>query len=322
MKIADLFSGIGGMRLAVEQSAKELNINPKTIFSCDINKKSEETYKMNFCTDNFHGDIRLIPNNNLNNIIGMHDLLIAGFPCPPFSLAGVVKRNSLNQEHGFNDLAGNLFPDIINVLKKTRPRAFLLENVSHLKGHNKGETLKKMIKLLKNIDYFVPNPEILVASDFGLPQKRKRIFIVGFKKKSKFIYPKGLNTETKVGSILEKEIDNKYFISEKLWTSHIERKARNRSRGLGFGYSSVDKDSPYTRTLSARYYKDGSEILLKVPGHKTPRKLTPRECARLQGFPDSFKIHPSDNEAYRQFGNSVPVPVVSAVVTEIIKAIN
>ena len=309
--LVDLFCGVGGIRLGFDRAAKKLKIKTETVFACDLNEKAASVYKKNFSINNFHGNIRDI--TNYKKVIGKHDILLAGFPCPPFSQAGVVKRNSLNRKHGFSDKEGNLFPDIINVLKDTKPKAFFLENVSHLRMHNKEKTFKRMIKELHQIGYETINYEILNSKDFGLPQSRRRIYIIGFRDFKFFQFPVGTNKKTSVGNILEKKVDNKYFISQKLWKSHQERKERNKKRGMGFGYSLVHPEDSYTRTLSARYYKDGSEILLKVKGKSVPRKLTPRECARLQGFPDSFKLHDSDVENYKQFGNSVPVNVIEKI---------
>ena len=322
LKITDLFAGIGGMRLGVELAAKKLGIDVQTVFCCENDKKSVNTYKANFAQEEeIFGDIKKLKTEDISGTIKNHDLLLAGFPCPGFSLAGVVKRNSLNRKHGFADRKGNLFPDIVRILKIKKPKTFLLENVPYIKSHNEGRTFKKILKDLESIGYYVPAPEVLSSSDFGLPQKRRRIYIVGFRKFTLFNYPGVLNKKNDVASILEKNIDPKYFISKKLWTSHKARKERNKKKGVGFGYGLVTPESSHTRTLSARYYKDGSEILLKVNGSKTPRKLTPRECARLQGFPNSFKIPVSDVEAYKQFGNSVPVPVVKAIALEMLKNI-
>lgn len=319
IKFVDLFCGVGGIRLGFERAAKKLKIKTETVFACDLNEKSASVYKKNFSIKNFHGNIRDI--NNYKKIIGKHDILMAGFPCPPFSQAGVVKRNSLNRKHGFSDKEGNLFPDIINVLRETQPKAFLLENVSHLKMHNKEKTFKRMIRELHGVGYETVDYELLNSKDFGLPQSRRRLYIIGFKKFKLFQFPVGRNRKTSIGKILEENVDKKYFISQKLWKSHQERKERNKQRGVGFGYSLVKPEDDYTRTLSARYYKDGSEILLKVNGSSVPRKLTPRECARLQGFPDSFKLHESDNESYKQFGNSVPVTVIEKIATNILNQI-
>jgi|TARA_Y100000294_G_scaffold93950_2_gene87437 DNA (cytosine-5)-methyltransferase 1 len=322
LKIIDLFAGIGGMRHGVELAAKKLGIDVQTVFCCEKDEKAVNTYKINFSQEeNIFGDIKKLKTEDISRVINNHDLLLAGFPCPGFSLAGVVKRKSLGKKHGFSDTKGNLFPDIVRILKVKKPKAFLLENVPYILSHNKGRTFKRILKGLENVGYYVPQPEVLTSSDFGLPQKRRRIFIVGFHKFTLFNYPLSNNNNKGLKSILEKKVDEKYFISKKLWKSHIARKKRNLKRNTGFGYGLVNEKSLYTRTLSSRYYKDGSEILLQVKGRETPRKLTPRECARLQGFPNSFKIPVSDVEAYKQFGNSVSVPVVKAIALEMLKNI-
>ena len=322
VKIIDLFAGIGGMRLGTEMAAKEIGLETETVFSCEHDEKARQTYRDNFGTDEeIYGDIKELKTDDIARTVKSHDLLLAGFPCPAFSLAGLVSRNFLNRKHGFADRKGNLFPDIVRILRIKKPKSFLLENVPYIRSHNGGRTFKKILKELESVGYYVPTPEVLSSSDFGLPQKRRRIYIVGFRKFTLFNYPRALNKKNDVASILEKNIDPKYFISKKLWTSHKARKERNKKREVGFGYGLVTPESSHTRTLSRRYYKDGSEILLKVNGSKTPRKLTPRECARLQGFPNSFQIPVSDNEAYKQFGNSVSVPVVKEIALEILQRI-
>ena len=276
IKLIDLFAGIGGIRLGFEQAAKNSGLKTKTIFSCEIDEKAKQTYRSNFGTsENIFGDIKKLKNSEIKKTINDHDILLAGFPCPGFSIAGVVKRNSLNRQHGFADRKGNLFPDIVRILRIKKPKSFLLENVPYIRSHNEGKTFKKILKELDSIGYYVPTPEVLNSSDFGLPQKRRRIYIVGFRKFTLFNYPGVLKKKNDVASILEKNIDPKYFISKKLWISHKARNERNKIRGVGFGYGLVTPESSHTRTLSARYYKDGSEILLKVNGSKIPRKLTP-----------------------------------------------
>jgi DNA (cytosine-5)-methyltransferase 1 len=222
---------------------------------------------------------------------------------------------------GFSDTRGTLFFDIERILIEKKPQAFLLENVKQLKGHDKGRTLETILKHLKNIGYINIQYEVLKARDFGLPQNRERIYIVGFlNNEIKFEFPKPLKSPTKVGDILEEIVDEKYTISDKLWEGHQRRKQKNKENGKGFGYGIVNSESDYTNTISARYYKDGSEILIEQKD-KNPRKITPREAARLQGFPDTFKIPVSDNQAYQQFGNSVAVSVVEKVAEEMLKHI-
>ena len=312
----DLFAGIGGMRYALDIACKKHNKVNKTVFSSEIDKYAIKTYEANF-TPITHGDITEIKTKEVSTVVPEHDILMAGFPCQPFSNAGL--------KHGFDDTRGTLFHDIKKILKIKKPRSFLLENVSHLRGHNNGETLKTILRHLRGLGYYVPKPQILNAKNFGLPQNRSRIFIVGFLDNflGDFEYPEPTKKETSVGQILqsEKEIQmlERYIISKKLWEGHVLRKEKNKKLGKGFGYGGFTADHTHTNTLSARYYKDGGEILI-LRGRSLPRKLTPRECARLQGFRDSFKINQvSDVQLYRQFGNSIPVNVVTAVLDKMIK---
>lgn len=306
IKIIDLFAGIGGIRLGFEKAS---NNNVDCVFSSEWNKFSAATYAANFNDLVIHGDITQIN----ETLIPEHDILLAGFPCQPFSQAGLKK--------GFSDTRGTLFFDIERILIAKKPQSFLLENVKQLKGHDKGNTLKTIIKHLKDIGYENVQYEVLKARDFGLPQNRERIYIVGFLDKSiKFKFPEPTNEPTNVGKILEPNVDEKYTISDRLWEGHQRRKRENKKKGKGFGYGIVNKNSEYTNTISARYYKDGSEILIEQKG-KNPRKLTPREAARLQGFPDTFKIPVSDNQAYQQFGNSVAVNVIEKIAEQMLKHI-
>ena len=304
----DLFAGIGGIRLGLEKASKNTEKSVKCVFSSEWDKFANHTYSENF-NDEFeiYGDITKVNENNIPN----HDLLLAGFPCQAFSQAGLKK--------GFSDTRGTLFFDIERILKCKKPKAFLLENVKQLRGHDKGRTLKVIIRHLKNIGYENVQYKVLRARDFGLPQNRERIYIVGFlNNKIKFEFPVAPHTETCVGDILEHDVDKKYTISDKLWAGHKRRKRENKLKGKGFGYGIVNRYSKYTNTISARYYKDGSEILIEQK-NKNPRKLTPRECARLQGFPDNYKIPVSNTQAYKQFGNSVPVNVIEKVCENILK---
>lgn len=298
LKIADLFAGIGGIRLGFERVFGEI----QCVFSSEIDKFAVQTYSENF-GEIPSGDITKIPSEKIPDF----DVLLAGFPCQPFSSAGLKK--------GFLDERGGMFFEVVRILKEKKPSAFLLENVKNLKTHNNGKTFDTMIKTLKNLGYDVYF-EILRARDFGLPQNRERIYIVGFNFKTSFSFSKKPDIKTKLGDILEKNVDEKYTISDKLWSGHQRRKAQNKRDGKGFGYSLFDENSAYSNTLSARYYKDGSEILINQIG-KNPRKLTPRECARLQGFDESFKIPVSDNQAYKQFGNSVAVNVIEHIAQKI-----
>lgn len=302
-RIVDLFAGIGGVRLGFELASPS---NISCVFTSEWDKYSQQTYKKNFNNEIVHGDITQID----EKIIPEHDILLAGFPCQPFSQAGLKK--------GFSDTRGTLFFDIERILIEKQPKAFLLENVKRLKSHDKGNTMKVILKHLKSAGYSNLHTKVLRARDFGLPQNRERIFIIGFLDDDiEFNFPEPTFEPTRVGDILQKRIDTKYTISDRLWEGHQRRKLNNKLKGKGFGYGMVNKDSEYTNTISARYYKDGSEILIQQDG-KNPRKLTPREAARLQGFPDSFKIPVSDTQAYRQFGNSVPVNVIKAVANEMI----
>lgn len=305
VKVIDLFAGIGGIRLGVEQAFGSVDC----VFTSEIDKHAVATYKANFRDANIFGDIKQIDENDIPD----HDILLAGFPCQPFSQAG-LKR-------GFTDTRGTLFFDIERILLAKQPKAFLLENVKQLKGHNKGETFKTIIDHLTNAGYKVFY-EILKAKDFGVPQNRERIYIVGFLEHSvNFEFPKPMNISTRVGDILDDAVDEKYTISDKLWAGHKRRKEQNRLNGKGFGYGLFNKESKYANTISARYYKDGSEILIEQE-NKNPRKLTPREAARLQGFPEEYIISVSDAQAYKQFGNSVCVPVVKAIAMQMKKALN
>ena len=305
IKIIDLFAGIGGIRLGFE------NVSTDTIqcvFTSEWDKHAAETYRTNFPGEIVYGDITKIDENKIPD----HDILLAGFPCQPFSQAGL--------KMGFADTRGTLFFDIERILIAKQPGAFLLENVKQLKGHDSGRTLKTILEHLVQIGYRNINVGILKARDFGLPQNRERIYIAGFRDdKIKFSFPQPLNIKTRLGDILEKKVNDKFTISDKMWIGHQKRKERNKLNGKGFGYSLFNHDSEYANTISARYWKDGSEILIAQKG-KNPRTLTPREAARLQGFPEEFIIHPSKKQAYRQFGNSVPVNVIEAIAFEMLKA--
>lgn len=305
VKVIDLFAGIGGIRLGVEQAFGSVDC----VFTSEIDKYAVTTYKANFKDSHIFGDIKQIDENDVPD----HDILLAGFPCQPFSQAGLKK--------GFTDTRGTLFFDIEKILLAKQPKAFLLENVKQLKGHDKGRTFQTIIDHLNKAGYKVFY-EILKARDFGIPQNRERIYIVGFLDHSiNFEFPKPTNLPTRVGDILDDIVDEKYTISDKLWTGHKRRKELNKLNGKGFGYGLFNKESAYTNTISARYYKDGSEILIEQEG-KNPRKLTPREAARLQGFPEKYVIPVSDAQAYKQFGNSVCVPVVKAIAMQMRKVLN
>ncbi|WP_175991556.1 DNA (cytosine-5-)-methyltransferase [Bacillus sp. Marseille-Q1617] len=303
----DLFAGIGGIRLAFQKHGG------LSVFASEWDKFAAKTYKMNYGEEPT-GDITQVPISQIPE----HNILLGGFPCQPFSQAGLKK--------GFEDTRGTLFFDIARILKERKPQAFLLENVKQLRGHNKGKTLETILRVLReDLDYTV-EVEVLRAADFGVPQNRERVYIVGFYnplggKTIPFSFPEPTYEPTRVGDILEDEVDEKYTISDRLYQGHLRRKEEHKKKGNGFGFSLFNTESKYTNTISARYYKDGSEILIDQGPNKNPRKLTPRECARLQGFPKDFVIPVSDTQAYRQFGNSVSVPVVEAIAKNMIEAI-
>jgi len=310
----DLFAGIGGTRIAFEKAGG------KCIFTSEWDKHSQMTYYANF-GEMPHGDIKNIDEKKIPD----HDILLAGFPCQPFSIAGVSKNISLGRKHGFeHKKQGNLFFDIARILLEKQPKAFLLENVKNLKSHDKGNTFKVISETLEKLGYklFI---EIRDAK-YYVPQHRERIFIVGFRKdiypNVEFKFPAFPPEQKKIADILNKKVDTKYTLTDGLWKYLQDYAAKHKALGHGFGFGLInpEKDT-ITRTLSARYYKDGSEILVKQKG-KNPRRLTPRECARLMGFDDSFKIVVSDTQAYKQFGNALCVPLVSAIAKEMIKTIN
>ena len=340
----DLFAGIGGIRLPFQQ------LGGRCVFTSEWDKFAQKTYLANY------GEM---PNGDITQIhasdIASHDVLLGGFPCQSFSQAGL--------KQGFSDTRGTMFFEIQRILVEKRPKAFLLENVKQLQGHDKGQTLKTITDILQGthqqevpegipmseesrnalsqrLNYWVAH-KVLRAADFGIPQNRERIFIIGFDRDQFpnvdfddiFSWPEPSKIPTLVGDILQsdeelalealKQGKDKYTISDKLWAGHQKRKAQHKTKGNGFGYSLYNKDSEYTNTISARYYKDGSEILIDQ-SHlgKNPRKLTPRECARLQGFPEDFIVDSvSQGQIYKQFGNSVCVNVIRAVATELIKTL-
>ncbi|RWZ68811.1 DNA (cytosine-5-)-methyltransferase [Lactiplantibacillus plantarum] len=305
----DLFAGIGGTRLGFYQTKRVGNV-----FSSEWDKFSQKTYQANF-GEMPEGDITKIQAEDIPD----HDILVGGFPCQAFSQAG--------KKLGFEDTRGTLFFDVARIIKGKRPKAFLLENVKNLKNHDHGRTFKAIMNTLIDLDYNVYYTTFH-ARDFGIPQNRERIYIVGFDKHQvsshdTFRFPLAPKKETHVGDILEpnSSVDEKYTISDKLWEGHKRRKAENKAKGNGFGYSIFTADSPYTNTISARYYKDGSEILIKQEG-RNPRKLTPREAARLQGFPENYIIPVSDTQAYKEFGNSVCVPVIHAIAEQVLDVLD
>lgn len=297
----DLFAGIGGIRIGFE------DLGGKCVFSSEWDKYAQITYEANF-GEKPEGDITKIDEKD----IPPFDVLLAGFPCQPFSQAG-LKR-------GFSDTRGTLFFDIARIVNHHRPKVVFLENVKRFKTHDSGNTYKVIKETLEKMGYTV-YAEVLNAKDFGVPQNRERIYIIGFLGNVDFSFPKATKKDTRVEDILQKNVDIKYTISDRLWAGHKRRKSEHQAKGFGFGYSLFNKDSKYTSTMSARYYKDGSEILIEQKDNN-PRKLTPKEASRLQGFPDNFKIPVSDTQAYKQFGNSVAVPVIRSLAQRIVKKLN
>ena len=272
----DLFAGIGGIRRPYQKLGGEC------VFSSEIDKFAVKTYEANW-HETPSGDITKIDAKDIPNF----DILLAGFPCQAFSIAGKRK--------GFADTRGTMFFEVERILEYHKPKCFMLENVKGLINHDKGNTFKTMLDILENkLDY-----------------KNHNI---------KFEFPEPQNINVKLGDILEKDVDPKYTISDKLWASHQRRKKEHQAKGNGFGYCLFNEESKYTSTISARYYKDGSEILIEQKG-KNPRKLTPREAARLQGFPDDFKLVVSDMQCYKQFGNSVPTKMIEAVANKVYEAL-
>ena len=350
----DLFAGIGGIRKGFEA------IGGRCVFTSEWNEPAVRTYKANNYSDpaahTFNGDIRQVTlsdtdnvtekqiTENIHKMIPDHAVLLAGFPCQPFSIAGVSKKNALGRKHGFEDKTqGTLFFYVARIIDVKRPAAFLLENVKNLKSHDKGRTFKFIMEALDELGYWVADADIKDASDpkiidgqHFVPQHRERIVLAGFRrdlgihegftlKDIKKVYPK---KKPKLGDILENPVDDKYILTIKLWEYLYNYSIKHKAKGNGFGYGLVGK-SDVTRTLSARYYKDGSEILVDrgynhnkdfhdpLNVKRRPRRLTPRECARLMGYDkfngNQFRIPVSDTQAYKQFGNSVVVPVFAAV---------
>jgi len=307
-RFVDLFAGIGGLRIGFE------NIGGHCVFTSEWDDKARETYNRNFRDNHpLGGDVREYSENPAK--IPEHDVLLGGFPCQPFSIAGVSKKNALGRPHGFLcDTQGTLFFDTARIIEHHRPAAFVLENVKNLERHDKGQTFATIMNVLRNeLGYHVQTR--VISSEPWVPQKRERIFIVGFREPTAYDL-RGLELPEngpKLGSILQPhdEVDPKYTLTPRLWDYLQAYKAKHESKGNGFGYSLFGPDD-VARTLSARYYKDGSEILIAQPG-KRPRRLTPLECARLMGFDRGdrrWHIPVSDTQAYRQFGNAVVVPVV------------
>jgi len=310
-RFIDLFCGIGGFHRAFEKQGGQC------VFASDWDKYSQVTYKANFPNTPLIGDITAIDVSAIPD----HDVLCAGFPCQPFSLAGVSKKNSLGRKHGFEDeRQGNLFFNIAAILEHHRPAAFVLENVKNLKSHDKGRTFKVIHETLtKDLGYHVYYK--IIDAQSVVPQHRERIFIVGFREQRFFEWPDYPKEGPKLGDILDPRVDAKYTLTEHLWKYLQNYAAKHKAAGNGFGYSRVGPND-IARTLSARYHKDGSEILISQGNDRIPRRLTPRECARLMGYPESHKIVVSDTQAYRQFGNSVVVPVVQRIAKAVVAALH
>lgn len=298
----DLFSGIGGFRLALQ------NLNGKCIFSSEWDKDAQRTYFSNFGEIPF-GDITL--KKIKSHIPPKFDILCAGFPCQPFSLAGVSSRNSLGLEHGFNHpTQGNLFFDIIEIAKKHEPKIIFLENVKNLKSHDNGKTFQIIEQSLRDIGYSFFST--VVNSQTLVPQKRERTYMVCFKdKRVNFEFPIFTGDPLPLRNILELRVPDKYTISDRLWEGHLRRSRINAERGTGFTVTTANLDKP-SKTIVARYGKDGKECLIPQDD-RNPRMLTPRECARLMGFPETYVLPSSDSMAYKQFGNSVAVPVIQRI---------
>lgn len=331
----DLFAGIGGMRMAFEAAGG------RCVATCEWDKYAQQTYSANFCVADhpFFADIRDVTREDdeiLDRTMPDHDVLVAGFPCQPFSIAGVSKKNALGRPHGFAcEAQGTLFYDVARIIKVKRPRAFLLENVKNLVRHDKGNTFRVIMDVLRNeLGYRFVDYRVIDAKGF-VPQHRERTIIVGFRDDAGFSWEDAQIPDSKTGpklsSILHSSseepdgvftlgpkfhVNPKYILTDHLWTYLKNYAEKHRAAGNGFGYGLVTGND-VARTLSARYYKDGSEILVSRGKGKTPRRLTPRECARLMGFDrgdrEPFKITVSDTQAYKQFGNSVVVPVIEAV---------
>jgi len=309
LKFIDLFAGIGGLRLAFERAGAEC------VFSCEIDKYAQKTYEANF-GELPVGDIRKVPAEDIPDF----DILVAGFPCQPFSIAGISKYLSLNIPHGFaNEAKGTLFYEIMRIIWVKRPAAFFLENVKNLERHDKGRTFEIIKKEIDDAGYSL-FPRVFNANKL-VPQNRERIIMVGFRDKDiPFSFPEIPDLQPVMKYILQDDVPDKYTLTDHLWKYLQDYAEKHRRKGNGFGYGLINPDS-YCRTLSARYFKDGSEILIPQDG-RNPRRLTPRECARLQGFPDTFKIPVSDTQAYKQFGNSVAVPLMEILAGEVTRTLN
>lgn len=305
----DLFAGIGGIRTAFEKAGGTC------LFSSEYDPYPAKVYEDNF-GEKPAGDITKINEKD----IPAHDILVGGFPCQPFSIAGVSKKGSMGRKHGFEDeTQGTLFFDVARIIKHHKPKMFLLENVKNLKSHDKGNTFKVVLKTLKKLGYDVQ--EKIIDGGLLVPQHRERIYIVGTLDHSEpFQFPVIKAKNRTLEDILDPKgtVDPKYTLSDKLWAGLQRHANKHKAKGNGFGFG-LKKRNEVARTLSARYYKDGSEILIYQGPKKNPRRLTPEECSRLMGFPKKFKITVSDTRAYKCFGNSVVVPVVEKLAKQMVK---
>lgn len=317
-RFIDLFAGIGGFHIALSELGGEC------VFASEIDKQAQSTYIANHGGKVF-GDLREITEpDKTDEIIASqipdHDILAAGFPCQPFSLAGVSARNSLGKSHGFMDeTQGTLFFDIARIVKAKRPKVLLLENVSNFLNHDGGRTFAVLKGVIEN-DLGYQLHHTILSSETLVPQRRRRIFIVAFRDPvTEFEFPDLSGKPIPLREALEDNVSDSFTISDRSWAGHQRRTKNNIARGTGFTAFEADLDRP-AKTLVARYYKDGKECLVPQKG-KNPRLLTPRECANLQGFPKSFEPHPTRSVAYKQFGNAVPVPVVKAVAEKILAAL-
>lgn len=304
----DLFAGIGGFRIAMQENGG------KCVFSSEWDPYAKQTYEANFGEVPF-GDIRKIDSDSIPD----HDVLCAGFPCQPFSLAGVSARNALNVAHGFAcETQGTLFFDIVRIIKEKRPKIAFLENVKNLISHEGGKTFSVIRNTIELLGYSFSYK--LIDSSPLVPQRRVRCYIVCIRDdNSDFVFPKISGAPLPLRSILETNINGSFTISDKLWAGHKRRTQNNLDRGTGFTAFCADLDKP-SNTIVARYGKDGKECLIPQ-GRKNPRMLSPRECARLQGFPENFLIPVAKTAAYRQFGNSVAIPVIKLISKEIVKVL-
>ncbi len=294
----DLFAGIGGFRLGFAEHAN-------CVFTSEWDKFAAKTYAANFDGE-IHGDITKIEASDIPD----HDILVAGFPCQAFSTGGISTKTYLGRPSGFEDTRGTLFFDVARILAEKRPNTFLLENVKNLLSHDKGNTFRVIVSTLESLGYDL-HYRVIDAKAF-VPQHRERIFIVGRLKGLPFDFSKLVipDASPKLESILDKDVDPKYILPQGTYDWLIKHRDKHQAKGAGYGCT-VNGPNDVARTLSARYYKDGSEILIDaIP---RPRKLSPRECARLMGYPESFNIVCSDTQSYKQFGNSVVVPVIQSI---------